>query len=410
MSRLGGLIETLRIARGWTQAELADRSGVRQVTISRYENGLREPDDAALHSLAEAFQVTTGFLEHGQRRKAALAVDVHMRRRATAKVGVWRQYEARLNEYRLHASRLFQEVSLQADQIVPHFDGEDPEAAARMLRMQWRMPVGPVRALVAWIEAAGCLVITEDFGTPRLDGLSQWIVDHPVMMVNSAAPTDRQRWTLAHELRHLVLHNEYIDGDVKADADTFAAAFLMPSEMIRTSLTKPTLGRLIDLKPEWGVSIASLIQRARSLGTINSTEQTRLFKMLSAKGYRIEEPGSDRIPPEVPRLREHLRVTLESQGHSDSEIAAIVGYTSARDNATFRSTEFRAISMGSCGPAGSSPHTPAHDVQVVLLVPNCAALLPVGSTHFNPLRSTLLLQESAACRSVESPVHHRRSA
>ncbi|MBM7367457.1 Zn-dependent peptidase ImmA (M78 family) [Gordonia hydrophobica] len=302
------------------------------MTISRYEHGLREPDDAALRSLAAAFKVSKEFLEHGQRRKAALAVDVHMRRRATAKAGVWRQYEARLNEYRLHASRLFEEVSLQAEQIVPHFDGEDPEAAARMVRMQWRLPVGPVRSLVAWLEAAGCLVITEDFGTSRLDGLSQWIDDHPVMLINSAMPTDRQRWTLAHELGHLVLHNEYVDGDVEADADAFAAAFLMPTEMIRTSLTKPTLGRLIDLKQEWGVSIAALIQRARSLGTITDAERTRLFKMLSAKGYRIDEPGSDRIPPEVPRLREHLRLALESRGHGDKDIAAIVGYASARDN------------------------------------------------------------------------------
>lgn len=332
MSQFGELLETLRIARGWTQKELADRSGVRQVTISRYENGLRAPDEDNIAVLATTLGVTPSFLEHGQKRHAAMAVDAHMRRRATAKPLVWRQYEARLNKYRLHASHLFEEVSLQADQIVPHMDGEDPEAAARMVRMQWRTPIGPVRTLVNWLEAAGCLVIAEDFGTPRLDGLSQWIDDHPVMLINAAAPTDRMRWTLAHELGHLVLHSEFVAGDVEQEADQFAAEFLMPGETIRTSLTKPTLGRLLDLKQEWGVSMAALIQRARSLGTISDTERTRLFKMLSAKGYRINEPGSDRLPPETPLLCEHLRSSLEARGHSAQDIAQIVGYDSAEHN------------------------------------------------------------------------------
>ena len=56
-------------------------------------------------------------------------------------------------------------------------------------------------------------MIIEDFGSPRLDGLSQWIDDHPIMLVNASPPTDRIRWTLAHELGHLVMHSDYVTGD-----------------------------------------------------------------------------------------------------------------------------------------------------------------------------------------------------
>ncbi|MEP9394014.1 XRE family transcriptional regulator [Gordonia sp. VNK1] len=332
MRNLGQLLETLRLARGWTQAQLEAQTGIRQGTLSRYENGMRTPEPDAIDTLARAFGVTIEFLQHGQQRHAAMAVDAHMRRRASAKASLWRQREAQLNELRLHAGTLFEEVSLHSDQIVPRFDGDDPDTAARMVRMQWRMPVGPVRTLVHWLEAAGCLVIVEDFGSPRLDGLSQWIDDHPLMLVNAAAPTDRLRWTLAHELGHLVLHSDYVTGDVEAEADEFAAEFLMPATAIRTSLTKPTLGKLLDLKQEWGVSIAALIQRAHTLGTITNVERTRLFKMLSAKGFRITEPGSDRIPPETPRLQRHLRSTLEAKGLTAAEIAHITGYHSDADN------------------------------------------------------------------------------
>lgn len=300
--------------------------------MSRYENGIRTPEPNAMETLAKAFGVTVEFLQFGQKRHGAVAVDAHMRRRSAAKASLWRQREAQLNEYRLHASTLFEEVSLHANQIVPRFDGDNPEPVARMVRMQWRMPVGPVRTLIHWLEAAGCLVVVEDFGSHRLDGLSQWIDDHPLMLVNASAPRDRLGWTLAHELGHLVLHSDYVTGDVEAEADEFAAEFLMPADVIRTSLATPTLGKPLDLKQEWWVSIAALVQRAHTLGTITNIERTRLFKMLSAKGFRVTEPGSDRIPPETPRLQQHLRSTLESKGLTAEEIAHITGYHSDADN------------------------------------------------------------------------------
>jgi len=38
-----------------------------------------------------------------------MAVDAHMRCRANAKATVWRQLEAQLNAYRMHARQLLQE-------------------------------------------------------------------------------------------------------------------------------------------------------------------------------------------------------------------------------------------------------------------------------------------------------------
>jgi Zn-dependent peptidase ImmA (M78 family)/transcriptional regulator with XRE-family HTH domain len=332
MNSFAEMVETLRLARGWTQQQLSAESGLTQAAVSRYENGLRRPDPATVDLLASVFGVTAEFLVHGQRKRAAMAVDAHMRRRASAKPSVWRQLEAQLNTARMHASHLFEDISLHAEQIVPRFDGEDPSAAARMVRMQWRIPVGPIRALTQWIEAAGCVVMETDFGTTRVDGMSQWIDDHPIMLLNSRVPVDRKRWTLAHELGHLVLHSDYVTSDVEVEADEFAAEFLMPSEMIRAALRKPKLGTFIDLKQEWGVSIAALIQRAHSLQTITSTEQTRLFKLLSAKGFRIVEPGSDQLVPEQPQLLDHLRESLENRGLDAEEIARVAGFRGAADN------------------------------------------------------------------------------
>jgi len=43
--------------------------------------------------------------------------------------------------------------------------------------------------------------------------------------------------------------------DVEAEANAFAAEFLMPAEVVRPSLRNLKIGRLIDLKCEYGVSM-----------------------------------------------------------------------------------------------------------------------------------------------------------
>lgn len=328
MSTFGEVLETARRAKGWTQADLADRLGVKQAAISRYEHDLRDPSPELLAEIAGALGVTEEFLVGATAVQGAMAIDAHMRRRATAQPTVWRRIEARLNMYRAHAGALLDEITVEPSRELPNFDPiwDEPEAAARMLRMQWRLPAGPVRRLYPWIEAAGCVVIEEDFSTRRVDGMSQWVGDHPVMLLNSAVPTDRKRLTAAHELGHLVLHRTDVSDDVEADANRFAAEFLMPGDVIRPQLRNLTIGRLHDLKREWGVSMQALIERAFQLDVLGKSERTRLYKLFSARGWRMNEPLSNEMPPEEPRLLRTVGSDLRAAGLSDDEIARIAGY------------------------------------------------------------------------------------
>lgn len=334
MNNLGEILTTARRARGKTQGELADAVGITQAALSRYENGLREPDDATLEKLAHALGVTTRFIEHSGRVRGAMAVDAHMRRRGTAQATVWKRLEAKLNMYRMHTSLLAEDVRLRAEQHLPTYDPIDtrPEDAARLTRMQWGMPVGPVRNLVGWIEAAGCLIIEEDFGTTRVDGMSQWINDIPLIYINAAAPTDRKRLTLAHELGHLVLHATEVTEDIEDQANAFAAEILMPIEVIRPQLRGLRVGSLMDLKREWGVSMGALVERSYRAGLMTPTQRTSMWKMLSARGWRTSEPLSDELPPEHPRLARQISTALSERGLTPGEIASIAGFASSANN------------------------------------------------------------------------------
>lgn len=328
MSNLALLLETARRAEGLTQAELAELAGVTQAALSRYESGLREPDAETLTQIAGALNLTPIFFHDAIKVRGATAVEAHMRRRRTARPSQWRRLEARLNMHRLHARRVFDEVALRTEHRVPTFDPIEGDAAtaASMLRMQWHMPSGPVRNLVGWAEQAGCLVIEEDFGTPGVDGLSQWIDDVPVVLLNAAAPTDRKRLTLGHEIGHLCLHADEVGDEPETQANTFAAELLMPASTIKIQLRDLKIAKLLDLKREWQVSMQALVERAHDLKVITPARRTSLWKALSAKGWRTSEPLSDELAPERPTLTHQIGSALASRGLGGPDVAELLGY------------------------------------------------------------------------------------
>ena len=334
MTLIGDVLEVTRRARGLTQEELCKKVGLTQAALSRYENDLREPDKEIIERLAAALGVTPRFLASGARANGALAMDAHMRRQATVRASTWKTLEAQLNVYRLHLAILFEDVSMRAEFAMPSYEPAEytPATAAQLVRAQWRMPIGPVKGLIRWVEAAGCLVIEKDFGTRRIDGLSQWIGEHPVMLINSAQPTDRKRMTITHELAHLVLHSAEPSADMEREASEFAAEFLMPEQAIRRNLRNVSLGRLRDLKAEWMVSMQALYERAYGLGFVTDSDRTAFYRALNARGWKRNEPYSEVIPDEHPQLIHHIGDSLRRRGLSDKEISELAGFCDPGDN------------------------------------------------------------------------------
>lgn len=338
MSALGDAITTLRQSRGLSQTELADAVGVTQVALHRYEAGEREPRAETVTALASALGVTEMFLRHEFRLQGGVAQDAHMRKRKTTKAGDWKLVEARLNELRMTTAYFLHRAPLRQEFTVPEVDMAvaTPTEAAQMTRARWRMPSGPVMSITPWLEAAGIVVIVEEFPTPKIDGMSQWGKDSAVMLVNALLPAHRRRLTMAHELGHLVMHDEALagDDDVEAEANEFAAEFLMPAHMMRNELRplrgatpQRTLSILGALKENWGVSMQALFERAFQLGIVDAEKRTAFYKMLSARRWRTKEPGDEMIIPETPRLAPSIGTSLKANGISEAETMVLLGAT-----------------------------------------------------------------------------------
>lgn len=69
---LGKRLEQLRTARGWTQAQLAERAGLTDSAISMIENDLRWPRQDTLRKLATALECSVTDLLQNPTTEAAI--------------------------------------------------------------------------------------------------------------------------------------------------------------------------------------------------------------------------------------------------------------------------------------------------------------------------------------------------
>jgi len=96
------------------------------------------------------------------------------------------------------------------------------------------------------------------------------------------------------------------------------------------------MGRLVDLKRQWGVSIQALVERAYQLKVLTAGQRTSIYKQLSRMGWRIREPISDELLVEHPHLTESITQALIGKGFSLQEIAKLAGFADADHNSMFK--------------------------------------------------------------------------
>ena len=178
------------------------------------------------------------------------------------------------------------------------------------------MSAGPAPHLVRLLENHGVLVV---FSPPQAASVDAYSFDsrlRPVVVLNPVKHDYyRQRFDVAHELGHLVMHTDAEPGGrtVEDQANRFAAEFLMPAGEIRDELPKAMNAAawqsLARCKERWGTSIQALLYRARRLGALTEVSYRNAMTTLTSRGWRRIEPGLITVleqPSMLPRALELL--------------------------------------------------------------------------------------------------------
>lgn len=317
-----------REAEGKTQAEVAKAAGVSQGVISKVEHGLDGMTPEQLEGVASYLGYDPALFLRPERVRSGASACLYHRKRKTLPARILHRLEGRMYLASLHADRLLQDFDIDAERQFHTMDLDDygsPVEVAQALRRAWRVPPGPIGNLMALIESAGGIVLLADFETRKLFGMSCWSkTGRPVFYLNSAMTTDDLRWTLAHEVGHLVMHAMAPDGDPEVQADEFAGEFLMPRAEAVPQLRNLDFRRLPKLKGYWRVSMKTVIRRAEMTGAISKDAAQSLYKQYNARRYGSGEPYA--IAEEQPTLvGEAIRLHFEEHEFTVEDVAAIAG-------------------------------------------------------------------------------------
>jgi Zn-dependent peptidase ImmA (M78 family)/DNA-binding XRE family transcriptional regulator len=295
-----------RESRGLTQKELASKLDISAAQLSRIEVGLRNVKD---NDLKEKIQNTLNYpLEFFFQQQPIYGMGVSElfhRKRKNISDKLLNKIYAQIYLRSTEMGKLLRGVDIGEINIRPvdisDFD-DDAAEIARMTRMSWKLPHGAIRNLTSDIENAGGIVIPFDFETRDIDAISHWPRGMPpLFFINVFSPPDRVRFTLCHELGHIIMHRT-AEPNSERQADEFAAEFLMPGKEIKTELSDLSLQKLAFLKQYWKVSMAALITRATNLKQITPRHARTLWMTMGKFGYRTREPIETDIPAEKPVL------------------------------------------------------------------------------------------------------------
>lgn len=338
-------IRQARLAAGLTLVALGEKVGVSHTAIQKYEKGLLTPSSSQLLKLARACGIRT---EYFFRTHTVELLQPEFRKLSS--FGKTAQDALKLKVVELVEKRVellgaFPESPLLAfipPKNLPERIGslDEIEAFADLVRTAWQLGMNPISDLTDTLETVGLLVIMVDEENPKFSGLTATARtddgrEYPVVAVSKLWHGDRQRFTLAHELGHLLLEGRLAEGlDEEKACDRFAGAFLAPRVAVLNQLGQQRHAlewqELYVLKHEFGLSMAGWLQRAKQCGVISDTYHLSMFKRFSSNGWRKNEPG-DPLPQEHPRLFDQLVYhALAEQYISEGKAAELLGISMMR--------------------------------------------------------------------------------
>jgi Zn-dependent peptidase ImmA (M78 family)/transcriptional regulator with XRE-family HTH domain len=313
---IGQRLFRARKAAGLSLRDLAAKVDLSHAAIKKYEDEAATPNSATLIKLAQALQVRT---EYFFRPETVALEGIEYRKRSTLPKKRLEAIEHEVIdqiERRIELENLFPVPPLKAFVPVAGLpkkiaDLSQIEGAAEQVRNAWALGYAPIPELIDALETHGIRVFMIDaHADPKFDGLAASVNGMPVIVVGSNWPGDRQRFTMAHELGHLMLAGRLAeDVDEELACNRFAGAFLVPRQSALQELGSRRsyieLKELALLKEEFGLSMGGLLYRARDLGIVTPAWRDETVRQFRLKGWNLTEPG-DAYPVEQSHVFEQL--------------------------------------------------------------------------------------------------------
>ena len=336
-------VKRIRTSRGMSQTATAKAAGISRQAFIDIENGkTKEPRVGNLQAIAETFGVqimdllakppklsTVRFRSNSIKTEK----DKAKREQHLIEAAYW------LNNFNFLQSAVgdkkeykFKSILTEANKSKTNRPVIATELAREALGLRENEPIGDI---VGLMESAGIKIKLRDFDLKNFFGFSISESDGgPAIMVNSKEDItiERQIFTVAHELGHLILHPQAYNltktqesNREESEADLFAAYFLMPQSAFEKKLNESYglafVERVLHIKRFFGVSYLAILHRLADMGIADYGKLVAKFIAIYRITYQKQlNSRQEPVPLTKPDFVEDYLSTLVRKALEKDEI------------------------------------------------------------------------------------------
>lgn len=334
-------LKSARQLNGMSLQDLADALGkeISKQALHKYEKGEVIPDSERIQSLCKVLNLRPDYFTRTTKVELG-TIEYRKLTKLPAKE------EARilemLKEYLERYLELEEIIGLDykfnnpLDSLPMIQSNADIEEAANRLRTEWKLGSDPLYNVAQLLEDNAIKVVPLR-GDEGFDGLQTWVnKTYGIIAYNETKiqKPDRIRFTLLHELAHLLLDEKFGEISERAKENYchyFAGAMLFPKSALISELgaqrSKLHVQELAALKKEYGISMQAIVMRASALGIVPSRFKSNFFAMFDQMNWRIEEPAQYDGVERSSRFDQLIFRALAEEQISMSKAAALKNVT-----------------------------------------------------------------------------------
>lgn len=301
----GNRLKLARKMAGLSLQELADalENKVTKQSLNKYEMGLMNPSGNVLVAISKTLKLKPDYF---LKRNQVELGEILFRKKASLSKKNEESVVEKVRDYVERYLEIENIVDAKTEFINPLKDfkianKKDVEQAAIRLRKDWDLGTDPIPNIIEMLELKGIKVLLID-DVEEIDGLAVFTsTGIPVVVINSRnKPIERIRFTIIHELAHLLLNLEQVIlnnlKEVEIFCHLFSSCFLLPSEMLikligSSRRTYIQINELISIKEYFGISLRAIVHRLRELEIIVENYYQRWMVYMSKTYGAKEEPG-----------------------------------------------------------------------------------------------------------------------
>ncbi len=304
-------LRNARVINGMSMDELCSKMNnlISKQTISKYESGKMLPNSTNLIALANALDVKPDYLL----RPFSVSLDrIEFRKKSKMSVKDENSIKERIRDRIERYIEIEEILNINSNFSNPIKNNavtssSDIYRIAAELKDLWQLGQDGIPYVIEMLEEH-CVKVMEMDAPDTFDGLSGLVGDHkPIIVLNKNFPVERKRFTVMHELGHLLLDfdESLPQKDVERFCNLFANEMLISQDVFKKLLGASrhdiSLNELRAIQLNFGLSVDAQMFKARQLDIISDSRykyfcitknQNPAFKKLVERSTYHEEQST----------------------------------------------------------------------------------------------------------------------